>query len=479
MMKNKWLYIGMIILFLIASFLFISPANRKIEVLLHSSQLKKITTKEGNTERTDYIDSNGNIAIAAELRYATCIVTVSNNSKLERYYDDKGEPASRYNGFYGVLREYDEKGNNTCTTYLDANAEPMIMANGYATEVWEYNDDRQVISVRYFDTEKDPIQTPLYGYGKNNEYDKNDKISKITYVDISGNPMMTGLGYASVTRSYYLSDGPWSGKVESEFYFDETGAPVSLSLGQYGIHKEYDEYGREAVMTYLDAEGSPIETSKGYTSIVRTYHADNSTATEQYYDLDGNPYALSEGQYGVKYYGDQTVYLGQKGNESFNLKNFLHNHPRIVIPLALSVVILSTLAGRRQNFILLVFCIITIAYMTLLFRDSESAGYSGLLRYYRKMLFDSGARADIIKNIWLFIPLGAVLYRLYPQTAILLVPIVLSVLIEGIQLLARIGICELDDIISNGLGGWIGFCMGRLAADDKQIINNRKQRYSV
>ena len=150
-----------------------------------------------------------------------------------------------------------------------------------------------------------------------------------------------------------------------------------------------------------------------------------------------------------------------------------------MIPLALSVVILSALAGRKQDVIFLIFCIMAIAYMTLLFRDSKSAGYSGLLWYYRRMFFDSGARADIIKNIWLFIPLGAVLYRLYPPKAILLVPAVLSILIEGIQLFAGIGICELDDIISNSLGGWIGFCMSRLATDIKLSISNRKQRYSA
>lgn len=473
--KNK-LTIVILALFLVASYIFILPTARKPRSQFHSSQLEKTVSAYGNAERTDYVDSDGRITIAADLGYATVIVTtVSNNSKLEQYYDDHGDPISRYNGYYGVLQDYDEKSNSIRITYLNCDGEPMIMANGYAIEERKYNDRQQEISVRYFDTEGEPILTPLYGHGVNKEYNEKRKSSRITYIDTSGAPTMTGLGYASVIRNYYASDGPENDKVESEFYFDEAGNPVCLALGQYGVHKEYDEYGRQAILTYLDAFGEPIRTNKGYTTIIRTFYANNRIATERYLDLDGNPFSLSEGQYGVKNYGDQTVYLDQNGNESFNIKNLLYNHPRIVIPLALSVVILSAFAGKKQNVILLIFCIMAIAYMTLLFRDSESAGYSGLLRYYRRILFDSGARADIIKNIWLFIPFGAVLYRLHPKTAILLVPIVLSALIEGIQFSARIGTCELDDVISNGLGGWIGFCMGRLATDIKLSISNRKQ----
>ena len=475
--KNK-LIIGFLVLFLVASYIYILPTEKKSRSQFHSFQLKKTVSVYGNAERTDYVDSDGRITIAADKGYATVIVTtLSYNSKLEQYYDDHGNPISRYNGYFGILQDYDEKGNCIRITYLNHDGEPIIIANGYAIEERKYNDRQQEISIRYFDTEGEPVLTPLYGHGEIKEYNEKGRNSRITYIDTSGVPTMTGLGYASVTRNYYVSDGPENGKVESEYYFDEAGNPVSLALGQYGVHKEYDEYGRQAVLTYLDASGKAIRTNKGYTTLVRTFYANNSIATERYLDLDGNPFSLSEGQYGVKNYGNQTVYLDENGNESFNLKNILYNHSRIVIPLVLSIVILSALAGRKQNIILLVFCIMAIAYMTLLFRDSDSAGHSGLLRYYRRMFFDSWARADIIKNVWLFIPLGTVLYRLYPKAAILLVPIALSVLIEGIQLLAGIGTCELDDVISNGLGGWIGFSMGKLANDFKRCIDNRKHHY--
>ena len=294
-----------------------------------------------------------------------------------------------------------------------------------------------------------------------------------------GNPMMTGKGYAIVSRIYYTSEGKDNGKVKCEFYFDDHGNPTSLSLGEYGIYKEYDEYGRECLWTYLDAEGRPLITSKGYTTIRRSFQANNSVASERYFDTEGNPFSLSEGQYGVKKQGQQTIYLDKNGKEMFNLKKFLFNHPRIVILLALSFVILSSLAGKKQNTFFLILYIVVIVYMTLLFRDNDSAGYSGLLWYYRRILFDSRARADIIKNIWLFIPLGAVLYRLYPKSVILLVPIILSSLIESIQLLAKLGTCELDDIISNGIGGCVGFVAGKNATEIKMYIISRIKCHKV
>ena len=473
------LRIILFLIFLLISFLFISPESQKERSQFHSEQLNKITVSYGNTERTDYTDVNGQIAIAADLGYATVIATKTDYSKSEQYFDNKGEPISRYNGHYAALYEYDKKGNIIRISYLDIDGAPMITANGYAIEEKEYNENRQVISAWFYDTGGNPVLTPLYGYGKVYEYNENGKNYKTTFVDRSGAPMMTEQGFSIIKRNYYFSDGNENGKAESEFYFDEKGFPVSLSLGQYGVHLEYDEYGRGSVLTYLDANGKTIATNKGYTTVVRTYHANGSIATEQYYDLKGNPFALSEGQYGIKVNEGQTVYLDQNGKESFNLKKILYNYTRIVIPLVLSFVIFSSMVGKKQNEFFLILCIAAIVYMTLLFRDNDSSGNSGLLRYYRRILFDSEARADIIKNIWLFIPFGVVLYRLYPSKIILLVPIVLSALIEGIQWFAGIGTCELDDIISNGLGGWIGFRMSKLAIEIKLCINNKKQTHSA
>ena len=477
--NNTIFYIIVFLLFLIISFLFITPIPRKARSEFHSSQLKKITVTSENIKRIDYVNADGQLTIAANLGYATIVITKTENSTLEQYFDDKGEPISPYNGCYALLREYDDKGNNTRTTYLNRSNKPVIMVNGYAIELKEYNENRQEVAVRYYDTEGNPILTPSYGYGKFNEYNENGKISRITYIDASGTPMMTGQGYAIVTRNYYVSDGPENGKVEREFYFDESRNPVSCSLGQYGVHKEYDEYGREAVLTYLDASGEPIATNKGYTTIARTYFANGAVATERYYDLNGGPFSLSEGQYGFSVENGQKFYLNQTGKEIFNLKNLLYNESWLAIIFAMIAVLLIVLIDRRWSFLFLFMYLFAILYLTLMFRESgEEEANLVLFWSYKKLITDSETRSDILKNIWLFIPLGAILYRLYPHKVILWIPIILSALIEIIQYINGTGLCELDDVISNGLGGIIGYGISGVFYDLKSAVTaSRHHKY--
>ena len=464
----------LLILFIVCSFLFINPQRREQKSSFHSSQLQKITVDEGNTERTDYVDSDGNITIAADLGYATLIVTRTENNILEQYFDDKGEPINRSDGYYAVLREYDERGNNIRNTYLDIQGNPVVTLSGYAIMEREYNENDQIIAVSYYDSQGDPANTVSYGYGRLYEYDDNGNAHRVTYIDASGAPMMTRQGYAMVCRSYYISNGPENGKIESEFYFDETGDPVALSLGEYGVHMEYDQYGRKNALTYLDAEGNPMITKKGYTTVLWTFQADNSVATERYFDLEGNPFSLSEGQYGIKRENGETTYLNESGGEAFNLKNLLYNQSRIVIIFALIVVVLAVLMEKRWNAILLFMYIWAIAYLTLMFRESDGGKFNfELLWSYKNIFVNSEDRADILKNIWLFIPLGAILYRLYPKKTVLIVPVLLSAFVEVAQYFSGIGLCEFDDVISNGLGGWIGFETSVLLCDLKDIITER------
>ena len=58
--------------------------------------------------------------------------------------------------------------------------------------------------------------------------------------------------------------------------------------------------------------------------------------------------------------------------------------------------------------------------------------------------------------IWLFVPSGAALFR--PEHCFgWLWAIALSILIETVQSLTGIGLCEIDDVISNGIGAMIGY----------------------
>ena len=462
-------------LFVASSFFFISPENKALRSEYRSTQLKlkKTTDVENETERIDYYDPDGNIAIAADLGYATRIITKTNKGQLESYYDAKGNPISSYLYYWAVSREYDKNDNIVRIVYLGSDNKPIMTYYGYAEERREYNNNNQIIKVTYYDTQGVPILTYSYGYGKINEYDGNGKKSRTIYIDEFGKPMKTELGYAIISYEYYPSENTENARIESEYYYDETENPVSLSLGQFGVHKEYNTDGLETVLTYLDQNGNPIVTNRGYTTVVRTFHVDNTIATEQYYDIEGNPFALSEGQYGKKTINGYTYYTNQNGREMINLRNLLYNMPWTVIILAMAAVTVSLYINRKWNIIFLAVYIVSILYLTVLFRENRGIKSTKVLDFYSRILTDSEARADIFKNIWLFIPLGTILYRLYPKFRILIIPIVFSILIEGIQCITGIGFCELDDIISNSIGGCIGFGTGALIKDINYVFSHK------
>lgn len=461
------------------SFQFINEPLKARKSEYRSTELRQVVTKYGNVTRTDYVDEGGVLRIAANVGYASRLVIRNDNNTIETFLDDQGERISLYYGYYGILREYDLAGNNIRITYLDENNVPTIKSLKYATEERTFNESGQQVSCRYLDTEGNPVLAYNNCYGVRYKYDDQGRRVKVTYIDEMGEPMIMSSGYSSLVWEYYETDGPENGKVKKEFYFLPDGTPASLLLGQYGIYKEYDENGRTSLITYLGADGSPIITNKGYTSVVNTYYADDSIQSTLYYDINGNPFRLSEGQYGTKSDSGHIIYLNADGTEKFNIKNFIYNESGFVIIIAILLVAFSALTGRRLNWLLLILYLSMIAYFTLMYRDTGEP-YIGMLRSYKKFFVSAEMRSYIVKNIWLFIPLGAVLYRLWPRKAILLVPVILSITIEIIQYFTTLGMCELDDVISNGLGGVIGYGMGCLS---KLVIErfhgNRKTTFRI
>lgn len=465
-------------MFLLISCIYMSSRTREADtsVLSVPKQLKSRTVTDGSSERTDYIDDNGNITTANNLGYATVIIKTDNKGKLESYYDEHGNPVYLQSGYCAVRREYDEAGNNIRVTFLDVDGKPATTRNGYASEIREYNQKKQLISVRYYDVSGMPACFIYFGYGKMIEYDENGNQGKVTYISPSGEPMMTQEGYATVKRTYYLTEGPEYGKVEKEFYFGVSGEPVSLALGQYGLlKKEYDEYGRAAVLTYLDADGYPMINNRGYATVRITFSDDSQVSAEQYYDQYGNPCSLSEGQYGFRWKDGKRIFLDENGNEQINLKNILYTHSWLVIVIAIAVLMLSVISDRKTNFCLLVICLLTILYLTLMNRNSINAQSGiGLFSSLWRMVFIRESRANVLRNIWLFIPMGAVLYGLYPRKKVLLIPAFLSIVIEIIQYLTGIGYCDAGDVICNCIGAMSGFLMADKMKDMRIRFHKRK-----
>ena len=101
--------------------------------------------------------------------------------------------------------------------------------------------------------------------------------------------------------------------------------------------------------------------------------------------------------------------------------------------------------------------VVFILYETLMFRETGNMRTNLVLfSYARNFLKAQSVRVGVINNIWLFIPLGTGLYRIFQKKWVLLIPLVFSVLIETTQYITGLGIAEFDDVFGNTLGGWIG-----------------------
>ena len=74
-------------------------------------------------------------------------------------------------------------------------------------------------------------------------------------------------------------------------------------------------------------------------------------------------------------------------------------------------------------------------------------------------------RMEIVLNYILFIPLGCLLYLCFGEKLglrVVLAGFLLSVSIEIVQLVFRIGLFEFDDMIGNTIGGFAGAVAGML-----------------
>ena len=82
-------------------------------------------------------------------------------------------------------------------------------------------------------------------------------------------------------------------------------------------------------------------------------------------------------------------------------------------------------------------------------------------------------RMEIVLNYILFIPLGCLLYLCFGKKwglKVFLIGFLLSVSIEIVQLVFRIGLFEFDDMIGNTIGCLIGAVVGKATREMKKRI---------
>lgn len=87
--------------------------------------------------------------------------------------------------------------------------------------------------------------------------------------------------------------------------------------------------------------------------------------------------------------------------------------------------------------------------------------YEFITHYSELQLLDKWCYySDLIGNVVLFIPFPFTYQQLSNQTytakKIVIIVLIASVFIEAMQYLLNIGVLDIDDLLLNSLGGWIG-----------------------
>ena len=495
------------------------------------STIPGITMRQGVSTDT-YKSADGTVTYAADKMYASVRRTTTGNVVLEEYFDENGKPAKQSYGHYAIRKECNEEPKNMHVTYLDEDGKPMMTTMGFSSLVKLYDSEGRLEVESSFDLDGHFVETKYNAYGFRRTYDEAGRVLTTTYMAADGSLMLNKSGYA-VLKYFYdepgvttepgtvsqpgatsepdaakqpdsasqtASDATSENPSRLEF-FDTEMKPIALIHGEYGVQRGYDEFGRITEITYLDRDGNPLMIPEGYATIKRTFYEDDSIRTDMYFDAEGQPVELPQGQYGVLHEGDMLTYLDRDGNEFFSFKNFLHNQPWLVMAAALVVILISLFFGKRVNICLLIGYLAVIIYMTLLDRSEGSAGARlQLFQSYIRFFSDYTVRKETIDNIWLFIPLGTILYQLRPRLTsttgqasappllpiliILFIPLLLSGMIEVIQYLFRIGTFELDDVFSNTLGGAIGVAVAyvftaRRCTDQPDMLSYDKGGHSA
>ncbi len=137
---------------------------------------------------------------------------------------------------------------------------------------------------------------------------------------------------------------------------------------------------------------------------------------------------------------------------------------------------LSKNRNKIRLFLFIAYCVFII-YYAILSRETRNAPKADLrfMWAYREMLTGHPEwKEDVLQNILnivFFIPYGLFfpksllfhinLFRSKPWQGILLSGILFSLFVELTQYIFCLGLCELDDVICNGLGAVIGYGLFR------------------
>lgn len=139
------------------------------------------------------------------------------------------------------------------------------------------------------------------------------------------------------------------------------------------------------------------------------------------------------------------------------------------------------MTGKRIKIVLFIISTGVILWMTILSRHNLGVHIVEMRPFWALQDFikgDTGWKQHAlywIENVLLFMPFGL----LFPSKDIrfaLIAGVIFSIVIEAVQYFACLGLCELDDVICNGLGSLLGNMMFAFA---RKIMAKAKEKNSA
>lgn len=323
---------------------------------------------------------------------------------------------------------------------------------GYAYSKYVLDAKGLVILELYYDLEDNLCEQDAGYFALERHYDKLGRNDKVTYLGSDLKPIRNKAGYSIVHREFNEDN-----KIEFELYYDENDFPVTISNGEHGVKYIYDSLQHISEVVYIGMNKQEIMLYSGYSKIKREYNSEGQLELEMYYDIKNSPVRLNRWQYGVKHLGTKLLYVNKYGNPWLYLDNYLNIMPNLTIVFGLLLSILSCFIPSGYRIGVLVGFLGFVAFETFIGRETGSKSVNLELLWSYKVFFQEATiRQQILFNIWLFIPIGSLLYSLIKNIKIIIPIIILSLLIECIQYKFQLGLFEIDDIISNSVGSAMG-----------------------
>ena len=125
------------------------------------------------------------------------------------------------------------------------------------------------------------------------------------------------------------------------------------------------------------------------------------------------------------------------------------------------IVLKNIVENKRVIICLLIIYAVVILSETLFFRKPFDGEHLQLELFWSYKVIDVQFK-QMLANVLMFIPFGLLLSLLDKRVwMVLLSGFLFSCLVEILQLILKVGLCELDDVFHNTLGTVIGLLIGK------------------